>query len=112
MTLLKSQTQGGDSDQAPSQKGDSNRLKVAFETISGQLPSDAELSDLLHGLNSFREIYREDMEGARAMTADLSSSASTLSDTALRSDADRIELAALTMVVNALFSLDTAKTRE
>ena len=113
MTLLKSQTQGGDSDQAASsQAGDSNRLGIAFETITGQLPSDAELSDLLNGLNCFREIYREDLEAARAMTADLSSSASTLSDKALRSDTDRIELAAFTMVVNALFSLDTAKTRE
>jgi hypothetical protein len=91
---------------------DSKLLVTAFESITGQLPSDAELSDLLNGLNSFREIYREDLEAARAMTADLSSSASTLSDKALRSDTDRIELAALTMVVNALFSLDTAKTRE
>ncbi len=113
MTLLKTQTQGGDRAQAaPSQTGDSNRLTIAFETITGQLPKDAELSDLLHGLNSFREIYREDVEAARAMTADLSSSASTLSDATLSSDADRIELAAFTMVVNALFSLDTAKTRE
>jgi hypothetical protein len=91
---------------------DSKLLVTAFESITGQLPSDAELSDLLNGLNSFREIYREDLEAARAMTADLSSSVSTLSDKALRSDTDRIELAAFTMVVNALFSLDTAKTRE
>ncbi len=46
------------------------------------------------------------------MTADLSSNAPNLSDATLSSDVDRIELAALTMVVNALFSLDTAKTRE
>ncbi len=118
MTLLKSQTQAGDSYQAaPSQVGDSNRLRIAFESITGQLPSDTEISDLLHGLNSFREIYREDVEAARAMTADQSSTVSistgsTLSDATLRTDSDRIELAALTMVVNALFSLDTAKTRE
>ena len=101
--LLSTQTQdGGDVKASLSQSSDSKRLATAFESITGQLPSDAELSDLLNGLNSFREIYREDVEAAKAMTAEVS----------LSSDAERIELAALTMVVNALFNLDTAKTRE
>lgn len=101
--LLSTQTQdGGDVKASLSQSSDSKRLATAFESITGQLPSDAELSDLLNGLNSFREIYREDVEAAKAMTAEVS----------LSGDAERIELAALTMVVNALFNLDTAKTRE
>ena len=94
------------------QDGDSKRLAIAFESITGQLPSDAELSDLLNGLNSFREIYRGDIEAAKAMTADLGSNDENSGKATLSSDAERIELAALTMVVNALFNLDTAKTRE
>lgn len=116
--LLNAKTQEvADAKARSSQAGDSKRLTTAFESITGQLPSDAELSDLRNGLSSFREIYREDIEAAKAMTADISSndtnsSKVTLSNSALSSDADRIELAALTMVVNALFNLDTAKTRE
>lgn len=116
--LLSAQTQDdADAKTSSSQAGDAKRLATAFESITGQLPSDAELSDLLNGLNSFREIYREDLGAAKAMTVDLSSNDANSSDTtlinsALSSDSDRIELAALTMVVNALFNLDTAKTRE
>ncbi len=81
---------------------DARRLAIVFEAITAQLPKDSELADLQAGLNGFREIYRQDIDAAKAMTADL-----TLAD-----DANRVELAALTMVVNALFNLDTAKTRE
>ena len=81
---------------------DGERLSVAFETVTSHLPSADELASLLSGLESFRRIYREDIESARAMTTDLTSIG----------DTERIELAALTMVVNALFNLDAAKTRE
>lgn len=112
-TLLSTQTQEGDAAKdSTSQAGDSKRLATAFESITGQLPSDAELSDLLIGLDGFREIYHGDVEAAKAMTADVSSSDAKPSNATLSSDAERIELAALTMVVNALFNLDTAKTRE
>jgi len=42
------------------------------------------------------------VESARAMTSGLT----------LAGDAQRVELAAFTMVVNSLFNLDSAKTRE
>ncbi len=83
-------------------QNDSKRLSIAFETVTSHLPSSDELENLLSGLESFRRIYREDVESARAMTTDLTSISET----------ERIELAAWTMVVNALFNLDAAKTRE
>ena len=58
--------------------------------------------DLRNGLEDFRSIYRDDVEAARAMTSGL----------ALANDAQRVELAAFTMVINSLFNLDSAKTRE
>jgi Protein of unknown function (DUF1553) len=78
------------------------RLNVAFESITSQLPNAGELADLQSGLESFRAHYSDDVEAARTLTADLS----------LSSDAQRVDLAALTMVVNSLFNLDAAKTRE
>lgn len=81
---------------------DEERLSFAFEAVTAHLPNSAEQGDLRNGLESFRSIYRDDMEAARAMTADLT----------IDSDAQRIELAAFTMVVNSLFNLDAAKTRE
>ncbi|MFO0941645.1 MAG: DUF1553 domain-containing protein [Pirellulales bacterium] len=85
-----------------SQLSDAARIKVAFESITSHFPSDAELADLQKGLNGFRELYRQDIDATRAMTGDLS----------LESEAEGVELAALTMVVNTLFNLDVAKTRE
>ncbi len=83
-------------------RNDVNCLRIAFESITSQLPDTDELADLQKGLEGFRSIYREDVGAAQAMTSDLT----------LESDAQRIELAAFTMVVNSLFNLDTAKTRE
>jgi hypothetical protein len=54
------------------------------------------------GLDSLRSVYRDDVAAAQVLTSDL----------ALASDSQRIELAAYTMVVNSLFNLDVAKTRE
>ena len=81
---------------------DVQRLSVAFESVTSHLPSTDELADLQSGLESFRALYRDDEESARAMTSDLP----------LSSDVERVELAAVTMVVNSLLNLDAAKTRE
>lgn len=83
-------------------QNDAQRLSIAFESITSHLPSAEEQARLLSGLENFREIYRQDVQSAHAMTA----------DTNLSSDDRRIELAALTMVVNSLFNLDATKTRE
>jgi hypothetical protein len=87
---------------APQDQRDEQRLRVAFESVTSHLPDAAELSDLRTGLDSFRSVYREDVAAAQAIASDLT----------LASDAQRIELAAYTMVVNSLFNLDVAKTRE
>ncbi len=85
-----------------SNQSDADRLRIAFETVTAQLPDADEQADLRSGLESFRSIYRDDLDAARGMTSDLT----------LASDAQRIELAAFTMVVNSLINLDAAKTRE
>lgn len=81
---------------------DAERLRMAFESITSHLPDAKEQADLQSGLEGFRAIYKEDVEAAKALTSDLT----------LTSDAQRIDLAAFTMVVNSLFNLDAAKTRE
>jgi hypothetical protein len=83
-------------------QSDVERLCKAFELITSHLPDADEQSQLRSGLEGFRAVYRDDVEGARAIASGLK----------LASDAQHIELAAFTMVVNSLFNLDTAKTRE
>ena len=87
---------------AESNQSDADRLRIAFESITSHLPDATEQADLQSGLEGFRTIYREDVEAAKALTSDLT----------LTSDAQRVDLAAFTMVVNSLFNLDAAKTRE
>ena len=104
--LLGTPEQSGPSQSGPSQsdtgQSDTERLRIAFESVTSQLPDADELADLRSGLDGFRTIYRQDVDAARAISSDLT----------LASDAQRIELAAFTMVVNSLFNLDAAKTRE
>jgi hypothetical protein len=87
---------------AQHEQGDEERLRGAFESVTSRLPEAAELAHLRTGLDGFRSLYRDDVAAARALTSDLT----------LASDDERIELAACTMVVNSLFNLDVAKTRE
>ena len=83
-------------------RSDAERLRIAFESITSHLPDAKEQADLQSGLEGFRAIYKEDVEAAKALTSDLT----------LPNDAQRVDLAAFTMVVNSLFNLDAAKTRE
>jgi hypothetical protein len=86
----------------PSDQSDDQRLGIAFESVTSHVPDAAEQVDLRNGLEGFRSIYRDDVEAARAITSGLT----------LANDAQRVELAAFTMIINSLFNLDTAKTRE
>jgi hypothetical protein len=81
---------------------DEQRLIQAYETITSQLPDGSELAILREALDAFRAMYRVDAASAQAMTADVKTA----------SDEQRVELAAYTMMVNALFNLDAVKTRE
>jgi hypothetical protein len=83
-------------------QNDEERLRVAYESVTAHLPDPAELAALRTGLESFRSLYREDAEAAGALTSDLK----------LADDAQRVELAAYTLIINSLFNLDVAKTRE
>ena len=87
---------------AQQDQSDEQRLRVAYESVTSRLPDAAELADLRSGLDTFRSVYREDVAAAQAVTSDLTAA----------TDTQRIELAAHTMVINALFNLDVAKTRE
>jgi hypothetical protein len=60
------------------------------------------LADLESGLESFRTVYRDDVAAAKALTSEFVE----------MTDEQRIELSAYTMVINAIFNLDVAKTRE
>lgn len=84
------------------EQGDDERLARAFESITSHLPSANEQAEMHSALESFRSIYRDDQQAAKQLTADL----------ILADDNQRIELSALTMMVNSLFNLDAAKTRE
>ena len=86
----------------PPGQSDDERLHIAFESVTSHSPDADEQMELGKGLEAFRLIYLGDVEAARAMTSSLT----------LANDAQRVELAALTMVINSLFNLDLAKTRE
>lgn len=92
----------GTQNQSDPNQNDADRIRIAFESVTSHLPTADELADLQSGLDGFRSIYRDDVNAALAMTHDLT----------LPNDAQRIELAAFTMLVNTLFNLDAAKTRE
>ena len=81
---------------------DEQRLVHAYESVTSHLSDDGELSSLRRGLDSLRATYQDDLPLARAMTSDLEE----------LTDEERIQTAAHTMLINALFSLDVTKTRE
>jgi hypothetical protein len=83
-------------------QSEEERLRVAYESITSQLPDATELESLKKGLESFRSVYKEDLDSARVMTSGVD----------LTSDAQRVELAAYTMMINSLFNLDVTKTRD
>jgi len=74
------------------------RIRVAYETVTSQLPDDVELRTLRATLADFRQAYTKDSALAKEFATD--------------GDLDEAEVAAHTMLVNALFNLDVTKTRE
>jgi hypothetical protein len=78
------------------------RLGFAYESVTSHLPDVTELVSLRKGLRAFRGTYRDDVPSARVIASDVKAA----------SDEQRIEIAAYTMLVNSLFNLDVAKTRE
>ena len=78
------------------------RLDVAWETVTSQLPDDQERQELLKLVADLKASYREDTAAADAMTEGLSG----------LDAAGKAELSAWTMVLNTLYNLDVTKTRQ
>ena len=81
---------------------DQQRLTEVYELTTSRLPDQEELKNLSEGLQSMRSLYSDNLPLAREMTANSKD----------LSDADRVEIAAYTMIINSVFNLDVTKTRE
>lgn len=81
---------------------DAVRLRELYEAITSRLANDGELATLEQGLTALRDAYRADGDGARQIAEMVSP----------QGEAAEIDLAAYTMLINSLFSLDITKTRE
>jgi hypothetical protein len=81
---------------------DRDRLSDAYELITSRLPDQDELDLLCDSLSEFRSLYRENASEASNMTSDLVD----------LTDQQRVEIAAHTMLVNAMLNLDITKTKE
>ncbi len=84
---------------AHSAQGDAAQVTVMFQRVLARSPSDAELHALTTSLTNFRKRYIADSKAAAALVG---------REAPLESVAD---LAALTLLANALFNLDAAITR-
>jgi hypothetical protein len=76
-------------------------LRYAYESVTSCVADDEELADLANAVEQFRAVYIADPKAAQAVTAEAGDI----------TDAERVELAAWTMLVNSLFNLDITKTR-
>ncbi len=80
------------------------RIQLAYETVTSQLPDAREMVSLQNALQDFRQVYAEDVVAARTMTANLT-------DEDISAEKP-VELAAWTMLVHSLLNLDITKTRQ
>ncbi len=76
-------------------------LRYAYESVTSCGADDEELAELTDAVEQFRAVYIADPAAAQTMTAEARK----------LTDAERVELAAWTMLVNSLFNLDITKTR-
>jgi hypothetical protein len=86
------------------EREDDERIRLAFEKVTSQLPGAAEMESLQDALHDFRKLYASDAASAAAITTDLLHVGAD--------PAERIELAAWTMLVHSLLNLDVTKTRQ
>ena len=80
------------------------RIQLAYEKVTSQLPDAGEMVSLQNALQDFRQVYAEDVVAARTMTANLT-------DEDIPAEKP-VELAAWTMLVHSLLNLDITKTRQ
>ncbi len=91
-----------DADTDDGQGVDDQRIELAYESITSQLPSDEIKQQLKTALKQFRQVYADDVELAKRLTRN---------DTSIN-DESSSELAAWTMLVHSLLNLDATRTRE
>ncbi len=88
---------------------DTERIGLAYETITARSAEPHALADLQLGLNEFTQLYQVDLASVEAMLAfgELPDEKHELSQ-----PRDRPRLAAWTMLVHSILNLDITKTRE
>jgi len=80
------------------------RIRLAYEQVTSQLPGSNEMVSLQNALQDFKHIYTKDPVTAQAITANLT-------DEDLSVDKP-VELASWTMLVHSILNLDITKTRQ
>jgi hypothetical protein len=80
------------------------RIRMAYEKVTSQIPGEAEIESLRRALRTFRTIYSEDIVSADLMARSLPQDA--------LSGGNAVELASWTMLVHSLLNLDVSKTRQ
>lgn len=78
------------------------RVERAYEAITSQLPDDDELGWMLENVSALHENYKDNPAAANELTQDIEELTTV----------QRAEIAAYTLLVNALFNLDATKTRQ
>ncbi|KAA1260091.1 Planctomycete cytochrome C [Rubripirellula obstinata] len=93
------------------------RIVLAYETVTSQIPSQITREELDLGLQQFRAAFEQQPVLAEEMIAGAGKSAMQAGESianAIKIDApqEQVELAAWTMLVHSLLNLDITKTRE
>lgn len=79
------------------------RLQIAFESITSHIPTERELKLLSTSQETLQSTYLQNPEAVKELL--------NLSSEAVPTQQD-VEIAAFTMIVNAIYNLDRVKTRE
>ena len=87
-----------------SSEGVEGRISSAYEMITSQLPDPDEMASLKEALNDFQDLYSQDAEASRQLTAHVNAPPVSIEK--------QTELAAWTMLIHSLFNLDVTKTRQ
>ena len=80
----------------------SGAICIAYETVTSKLPDEKERRILSNLLRTLQKSYREHPESADEMCTGLK----------LKTAREKAQLAAWTVLINALYNLDITKTRE
>ena len=85
---------------------DAQRIKIAYESVTSQIPDERVLGQLENALGEFRQIYKSEPELAKQMLSESRNDELKAVDDV----AKQTELASWTMIVHSLLNLDATKT--